>query len=258
MNEALANTTWPALLAAGLAGSLHCVGMCGPILAGFSQLSAGNARPASMRSDFVAYHAGRIWTYTLLGFAAGSFGARLRDEAERLGWQRPLSILFAGLVIGTALLLLVAWPSGRFAAFLRRCGGEAFARTRLHAIARTPGFGARLLLGAILGFLPCGLVYAMLATVATFPTPLHAALGMLIFGLGTIPSLSVVLLLGRSLAPWVRRRGTPLVAAALLVAGGTMLWRALASPDAHAAHAAGATRVSAPPVTGDRPEEQAK
>jgi sulfite exporter TauE/SafE len=239
MNEplVLAMTTWPALLAAGLAGSLHCVGMCGPILAGFSQLPGTGGRPATLRSDFLAYHAGRIWTYALLGFGAGSFGARLREEAVRLGWQRPLSILFAALVLATALLLLVTFRTGRFEAFLRRCGAGAFATTRLAAIARAPGFGARLLLGAVMGFLPCGLVYAMLATVATFPSPAHAALGMLVFGLGTVPSLSVVLLLGRSIAPWVRRRGTPLVAAMLLVAGGTMLWRALTPPADHAAHA---------------------
>lgn len=237
MNEWLPIATWPALLAAGLAGSLHCIGMCGPILAGFAQLSPGG-RPASLRSDFLAYHAGRIWTYALMGFAAGSFGARLREEAERLGWQRALSLLFATAVLATALLLSGMIPVRRLESFLRACGGASLVRRPLQAIARTPGPGPRLLLGAMMGFLPCGLVYAMLATVATFPSPVHAALGMLLFGLGTIPSLSVVLLLGRSIAPWVRRHGSPLVAAALLLSGGMMLWRALAPPAAHAAHAA--------------------
>ena len=246
MNGWAEATTWPAilalgpvLLAAGLAGSLHCVGMCGPILVGFSQLSAGAGRAASLRSDFLAYHAGRIWTYALMGFAAGSLGTRLREEAVRLGWQRPLSILFAALVLATGLLLLAGARSRRLEALLRACGGAAAQRSGLAAIARAPGLGPRLLLGAVMGFLPCGLVYAMLATVAALPAPL-AALGMLLFGLGTIPSLSIVLLLGRSIAPWIRRRGTPLVAATLLLAGGTMLWRALASSADHAAHAAAA------------------
>ena len=234
MNAMSPLATMLALLAAGLAGSLHCVGMCGPILAGFQLARRDVSR---FRSDFFAYHAGRIWTYALLGFAAGSFGTRLRLEADRLGWQRPLSVLFAGVVLAAALVLLGVFRAPRrLEALLRSCGA-ARVQARLAVIARAPGAGPRLLLGAVMGFLPCGLVYAMLAVVSVFPTPAHAALGMLIFGLGTIPALSVVLLLGRSLSPWARRHGPRFVAGALLLAAGMMLWRGLASPRDHAAHA---------------------
>ena len=62
------------LLLTGLAGSLHCVGMCGPVLLGLSRrLPEGR----SFAVDALAYHLGRIWTYMLLGLLAGAFGQRL-------------------------------------------------------------------------------------------------------------------------------------------------------------------------------------
>ena len=73
----MTEVTWPlfgALALTGLAGSLHCVGMCGPILLGLSRrLPEGR----SFSSDALAYHLGRLWTYALLGLAAGAFGLRL-------------------------------------------------------------------------------------------------------------------------------------------------------------------------------------
>ena len=240
------------LLAAGLAGSLHCVGMCGPILLAFSR-AAGTRSPVSgdrgaASVEFLTYHAGRLWTYALLGFVAGSLGERLREGAGIYGWQRPAAILSAVVVILAGALLTGLLPARRLEAWLSGCG---IARLRgagwFRALAATPGMPHRFLLGALLGFLPCGLVYAMLAVVAALPTPWHAALGMLIFGLGTVPSLTAVLLFGRSIADWVRRHGTRVVAAGLILAGGVMLARALAPPAVHAGHAghAGATAPAA-------------
>ena len=239
MSGALSPAYFLTLLVAGLAGSLHCIGMCGPILIGFTQALPAASRPAGRRFpvDFLAYHAGRIWTYAMLGLAAGFLGARLRDGAALFGWQRPVSILFAATVLGAGILLLGLLPAGPFDALLTGCGLARLRGARLFAVlAGSTGFVPRLLLGAIMGLLPCGLVYAMLAMVATQASPARAALGMLVFGLGTIPSLTVVLLLGRSLSTWVRRHGTRLVAATLIVAGAVMLWRALSSPNMHAGH----------------------
>ena len=240
------------LLVAGLAGSLHCLGMCGPILLAFSQA----VRPARVGAppavEFLAYHAGRIWTYALLGLIAGACGTRLRAGAALYGWQRPAGILAGVLVILAGLLLLGFLPARRLEAWLNGCG---LARLRgagwFATLAGSAGAGPRLLLGALMGFLPCGLVYAMLALAATLPTPAHAAAAMLVFGIGTVPSLTAVLLLGRSIAARVRRHGARLVAASLLVAGGVMLARALTSPAGHAGHAG--QRVAAPGPAAEAP-----
>ncbi len=231
------------LLLAGMAGSLHCIGMCGPILLAFSQAvgrrAGGDPTPgAPLPVEFLAYHAGRLSTYAFLGLLAGALGARLRAGAALYGWQRPVSIGAAAIVIVAGLLLLGILPARRLEAWLNGCG---LARLRgsgwFDAIAGSRAPLPRLLLGALMGFLPCGLVYAMLGLAATLPTPSRAALAMLVFGIGTVPSLSAVLLFGRSIGVAVRRHGTRLVAAGLIVAGGVMLMRALASPAAHALHA---------------------
>ena len=246
MSEPFSLTFFGTLLAAGLAGSLHCVGMCGPILIGFTQAvgrtpaarPAGAARgPAPFHLEFLAYHAGRIWTYAMLGLAAGFLGTRARAGAALYDWQRPVTVVLAAAVIAAGVLLLGVLPAARLEAFLTGCGiARLRGRPWFASLTASPGPLPRLLLGAIMGLLPCGLVYAMLALVASLP-PAHAAAGMLVFGLGTIPSLTAVLLFGRSISGWVRRHGTRLVAATLIVAGAVMMWRALSSPADHIHHA---------------------
>jgi hypothetical protein len=251
MSEPFSLAFFGTLLAAGLAGSLHCVGMCGPILIGFTQAvgrtptarPAGAARggatargPAPFHLEFLAYHAGRIWTYAMLGLAAGMLGGRARAGAALYGWQRPVTVILAAAVMAAGVLLLGILPAARLEAFLTGCGiARLRGRPWFASLTASPGPLPRLLLGALMGLLPCGLVYAMLALVASLP-PAHAALGMLVFGLGTIPSLTAVLLFGRSISGWMRRHGTRLVAATLIVAGAVMMWRALSSPAEHVGH----------------------
>ncbi len=228
------------LFLTGLAGSLHCIGMCGPILLAFSQaLSAGGARPGFWRPDFFYYHAGRLWTYGLLGFLAGWAGFELREGSAYLGWQQVFSVVLAGLVIVSGVAALGVIPGLRLDLSLPGCG---MADTRagrpqgwLSTLLREPRHVARLLLGAVMGFLPCGLVYAMLLVVASLPSPLHSALGMVCFGAGTLPALTAVVLGSRAAPRWLRAHGTRIAAVLLIVMGLFMLARALlVSPSAHA------------------------
>jgi sulfite exporter TauE/SafE len=228
-------TVLGSLFAAGLAGSLHCIGMCGPILFAFSQAfeRAGQERPRAHRfpllGDFVWYHAGRVWTYGLLGLVAGFAGHGLRTGSPALGWQRGTSLLCAGAVVLSGVVLTGLVRAPRLEAVLGTCGlGKLRGRSWFAALVRTPGVTPRLLLGSLMGLLPCGLVYAALVLAATMPTPAHAAAGMLLFGVGTLPSLSAVLIAGRAAPRWLRLHGTRLVGAALILVGGLMLARAIA------------------------------
>ena len=233
------------LFLTGLAGSLHCVGMCGPLLLGFSSvLDAGGEK--RHRLDFAYYHAGRLWTYGLLGLIAGWAGSGLREGSIHLGWQKPLAILIAVLVIGSGAAALGWIPGLRFE--LSSPGtclkplqpgtsrSSPLGRT-LASFLRQPSRSGRLLLGAVMGLLPCGLVYTVLLIAATLPTPLHAAVAMICFGAGTLPALSAVVLAGRLAPPWLRLHGTRLAALMLLGIGLFMLARALGVPmAAHGAH----------------------
>lgn len=185
------------LLLAGAAGSVfHCVPMCGPLVLG--QVSDRLARvPATRLCEMrrlgsallLPYHLGRLTTYAMLGAAAALLGGGL----GALAWFRPLS----GLLLGLAALLFLAHAAGRLSPVLaRHLPGldpvpSGFARG-LVGLARGVNPTTRsggLVLGLLLGLLPCGFLYAALTVAAASQHAGSGALAMLAFGVGTVPSL---------------------------------------------------------------------
>lgn len=227
MNHLLDGGLLLSLFFAGLAGSLHCVAMCGPILIGL-QASLGG------RGAWALYHTGRLWTYGMLGWAAGWLGAELRHSSIDVAWQRALATLAALAVIFGGAAALGWLPGLR----LKLSAPESCATGPrrwpwLTGLIRQPGAAARLLLGAIMGLLPCGLVYAALLVAASAGGPVIGALAMLCFGLGTLPALTALLLGGRLLPARLRTAGPRLAAAVLFGVGLLMLMRALWMPTSH-------------------------
>ena len=218
-----------ALALTGLAGSLHCVGMCGPILVGLSRkLPEGR----SFAWDALAYHAGRLWTYAVLGLIAGTFGQRLE---QAWGGRSLFALLLGGvIVLNGALMLrrrntrLEQWLAARLGAVLRSVS------TTTGLTGRT-GVVARVLVGAVMGLTPCGMVWMALIPAAAIGHPLLSSLGMLAFGLGTVPALSSVVLLDRLLAHRFRRHGRTIAAIGLILAGIWLCVRGLPG-DTHASH----------------------
>lgn len=235
MNDPTIITTYLALLMASLAGSLHCVGMCGPILLAFSgamkSAAAANtngdaSKPPGIAWHFVWYHIGRIWTYGMLGLLAGYVGCCVRHSSSLVSWQRIVGISAGVLVVFVGLVLMGVVP-GLKVDQGGACGlKKIWTMPMLRSLLKHNSIAARLLLGAIMGLLPCGLVYSMLAISASLPSPMHAALGMVIFGIGTVPSLTAVLLTSHLVPATWRSSGTRL--AALLIIG-TGLWMAVRS-----------------------------
>jgi hypothetical protein len=245
------------LLLTGLAGSLHCVGMCGPILLGFSEAFdrvaltiKGQPRGRRLVWDFLWYHAGRIWTYAAMGFLAGWLGQALHQGSAWMGYQRAASVSLSAVVIlaGMTLLGIVpAWKPNRWASscsFDRR-GSPPW----LRSLVRGSGVVPRLLLGVVMGLLPCGLVYAALAIAAGLSSPWHSAVGMAVFGLGTVPSLTAVLLSRRLIPTRLRPHGVKLAAAMIALSGLWMMARSLTPHDHdHSAHHASSHPPAAPPA----------
>ena len=206
---------WTALLL-GLAGSLHCIGMCGPLVLALPGRDASRLRFFAGRT---LHSAGRTLTYVFLGAIAGAAGQTI----SLAGYQQTLS-----LVLGIALLLAVLIPAGlllrplpqtaRLSTWFRRLFGKLLRRHSLPAL-----FG----LGVLNGFLPCGLVYVALAGAAATGTVAHAMGFMLLFGLGTVPALLAIAfggkLLGLRAGAVVRR----LVPAAMLVLAVLLILRGL-------------------------------
>jgi sulfite exporter TauE/SafE len=211
---------------AGLAGSLHCIGMCGPLLAAHSAVT----RPKKRASELWV-HAGRVWTYATLGLVAGRFGELLRTGSAVAGVQRASGIAVGAAIVGAGIVVAsTSRVSGSLAARVGCAVGTLGDRPIVRAIAGMPGIAGRLLVGAMLGFLPCGLVYGMLVAAIALPTPLHAAAGMFVFGLGTVPALSVALATRGLVPPWLRARASGAVGAVLVLAGLLVIARSGLAP----------------------------
>lgn len=175
-------------LLAGLLSSGHCFGMCGGIVGAFSIGSAGNGRGTQRLSGLVAYNGGRIVTYAALGALAGALGATVGEylppEVARRGGRLLAALFLVGLGLFLAGRPQLLQPIEKMGARLwRRI--EPLSRRLLKA----RGSGHALALGTIWGFLPCGLVYSMLAMASLAGGAVDGALVMLGFGVGTLPAL---------------------------------------------------------------------
>lgn len=169
---------------AGVAGSMHCVGMCGGFACALGRAAGG---PLASLLRHLSYNLGRLASYAFLGTVAGYAGTLL------VGWvgaggaaQRALAVV-AGLLmvyIGLQFLgLLRAVPVSRPWA-----GIEVLAQA-LRRLVAAPGLTAPLALGVLNGFLPCPLVYAFAAQAAAAGGPAQGLATMVAFGLGTFPAM---------------------------------------------------------------------
>jgi sulfite exporter TauE/SafE len=187
------------LVAGGLLGSAHCVGMCG----GFALLLAGNRRGlAANVGRQLVYSLGRIAVYTLGGAAAGYGGWRLRALAGPAVNAQALLCLAAGLLlVGQGLAAAGVLPR-----LLGAGGASCPGIGSFSALLRARKLGHVFAAGLLNGLLPCGLVYAYLALAGSTGSLPGGAATMALFGLGTVPALVLVGSGGAVLSLALRRR----------------------------------------------------
>lgn len=213
--------------AIGFLGSLHCVGMCGGIAGAFSAAAPrrGGGSDAVLRS--LAYNAGRIGSYATAGALAGGLGGALAglggpNGTLALRGLAALLIIAAGLYVG-------GWST--FVTRIEALGSALWRRLapltrRLGPIGSVP---AAFALGALWGWLPCGLVYSALAVAAASGSSGDGALVMAGFGAGTLPAmLTVGLAAGRGSA-FLRGASARRFAGAMVVVFGLWTFAAAAS-----------------------------
>ena len=171
----------------GFMGSLHCIGMCGPIAIPLARVSSDNR--VSQLIHITKYNSGRVITYSILGLIFGMISELINFS----GLQSSLSILGGIFLIGlfAASLdiekFLFRWP-----AFKRLFSAI---QNQLSKVLTGSASKYPLLIGLVNGILPCGLVYLALAGAVTSGSAVNGMLFMLFFGLGTFPSM-VSLMLG--------------------------------------------------------------
>ena len=142
---------------------------------------AGASRPQTLAVQLY-YSVGRIATYTVMGVAAGALGSAVELAGSMVGFQRAASV-----VAGATLILYALVSLSEVAPGLASEGGPIFGRVAGLLKRRVPNHP--LVMGLLLGFLPCGLVYSAVIAAAALGSPGRGGLGLALFGLGTVPAL---------------------------------------------------------------------
>lgn len=210
----------PAALVAGLAGSGHCLAMCGGMAGLLSAKTPNDVRPVRRT---LAYNTGRVASYAIAGFAAGLLGHAVGAAAGLGVAAGHLRVISGALIVLAGLYL--ATGSRLFAPF-EKLGAHVWRRISPLAARqlRRDGHLATFSLGMLWGWLPCGLTWSMLAVAAASANALHGAAIMMLFGLGTLPAMLAVGLAGIRLRGLFARTAVRRGAAAFLIAAG--VWTA--------------------------------
>lgn len=146
------------------------------------------------------YQAGRISTYTLLGLLFGILGKGIAVA----GFQQVLSI-GAGILMVAAAFFAFRWEQAALAVPGIRQMTQTV-QQRIGNLLRHNPAGASLGIGLLNGLLPCGMVYAALAGAISTGDALQGSAFMALFGLGTLPTLFLLMLSGRRLSAPLRAR----------------------------------------------------
>ncbi len=180
----------------GLGTSLHCVGMCGPIA-----ISLGlSGKKRKFHTQNLAYQMGRVTTYTFLGAIMGLFA----ESLQLLVYQDYISI-----VSGIVIILMAIFPiiTNKWLAqnnFLNKIINPI--KLRLTQNLQRQSIENRYITGVCNGFLPCGPVYMALAGAVGVGSGLGSIFFMFLFGLGTIPLMYLVVLLGSKMQNSIRQK----------------------------------------------------
>jgi Uncharacterized conserved protein len=186
----------------GLTGSLHCAGMCGPIMLVMPfRILQGYKKWLGL----FLYHAGRISIYALMGWILYSFKSFFNPH-----WQQYISIGFG------VLLLFIGLISFTGNAGAMRLPWAKWVQHNLAKLMAAPGLHILFATGVLNGLLPCGLVYMALSLSVTATTASQAIASMYTFGIGTIPMLLAITLLGSRIPLSAQLKVRKLVPIALL------------------------------------------
>ena len=224
----------------GLLGGVHCIGMCGGIVGAFSAASttsatrrsfpiavvAGSAAALHMSTRgnvlrVLAYNVGRISSYAVAGALVGGLTGGVRTLTGLSTLQMGGYWLANLMLIALGLYLMDVW---RGLVWLETAGQSLWQHLQpltKYLLPLDSPFKA-LALGGLWGWLPCGMVYSMLLTAMFSGSARSGAIVMLVFGLGTLPTLFTLGLLGNQWKSWAQRRNVRIIGGMIVLTFGVL------------------------------------
>jgi sulfite exporter TauE/SafE len=202
----------------GLISSFHCIGMCGPIA---MMLPVERNNPAKKATQIITYHLGRLTAYGSIGLLFGLLGKGL----FLAGIQQQMSV-----VIGVAMIVVILTPEKVFAQYnfskpvfrwisrIKQTLGSHF---------KNKSYKSLFIIGLLNGFLPCGMVYVALFGAIAMQSAGFGVLYMLLFGLGTVPLMSVVVYVNSFLTVPIRNKIQKVIPYVGVIIGALFILRGL-------------------------------
>lgn len=202
----------------GLMGSLHCVGMCGPIA---FMLPVDRTNNYKKFGQIFLYHLGRLLAYGSIGLVFGLLGKGLYV----FGMQQKLSI-----AIGVLMIIVVLIPYKTFSKYnlskpIYRVMSKV--KNRLGKELKKKSPDTFLTIGFLNGFLPCGLVYMALFGAVAMGNPAEGSLYMILFGTGTIPLMTTAIYFSGFLKGSMRQKVQKLIPVFVVLIGVLFILRGL-------------------------------
>jgi sulfite exporter TauE/SafE len=212
---------FPAMIAGftlGAAGSLHCIGMCGPLSLA---LPTGQLSRTKKIISLLMYQLGRIITYSMIGLVFGLAGRSIYIA----GYQQGFSIGMGVLVLTLALLYFIQKRTVHFYFLIRFY--QSVQNIIIRLLKSSKGSIGFLLMGMANGLLPCGMVYIALAATLSLSQISESVLFMTLFGAGTLPAMMLVGYAGQLIKPDIRRSFQKVIPVFIVLMGAVLILRGL-------------------------------
>ncbi|MBS1574966.1 MAG: sulfite exporter TauE/SafE family protein [Bacteroidetes bacterium] len=193
----------------GAAGSLHCIGMCGPLSLA---LPVNHLSKTNKFFSLLFYQFGRVITYSLFGLLIGFFGRGF----YLAGLQQWFSIVAGIVILLSAVFYFIHKANTRFFFFSRYY--TAVYSLISGILKKKRNRSSFFLLGMANGLLPCGMVYIALATALSFPVIYYSMGFMAMFGAGTLPAMMMIGYGAQAIKPSVKntfRKSVPYIIACM-------------------------------------------
>jgi len=203
-------------LVLGLLGSFHCVGMCGPIA-----ISLPLRGDAFIEKAFggILYNAGRALMYGIIGAVFGALGQGFRIAGIQKGISLAMGILMVLSVFLPALF------SRMNLAITEPLSGSV--RRSIQKLFEKRSYGGLFIIGLLNALLPCGLVYMAIAGAIETGSTINGIIFMVLFGLGTIPMMLSISLVGNVISLAVRKRINRIIPYLIVIIGLIFILRGL-------------------------------
>lgn len=216
---------WSTAFVMGLLGGAHCIGMCGGIIGALTM--ASNHHSSRKRWLLIGlYNTGRILSYVVIALVF----YLLVDALESYFSWRFMRVVAGFLLIAMGLYLADWW---RGLVYLEKLGGIfwRFLQPLSRRLIPVKYYRQAFVLGALWGWLPCGLIYSALVYSATASSAFSAGITMFAFALGTLPAVLITGLFAEKIMSYIKHRISRTIMAILMMVFG--LWVLYGELSAH-------------------------